>query len=262
MKMFKVGTLAAAMLTAVSAVAAPINVADTNGYDRHTVYSYGPVSRVVITSEFAHNFSADVELRDGARCDNGNLYSNVDSSHVVNVGIQADATNANAATIGVTNAIAEDKLTHNKTLHLSCYDADNTWYNVLVNVPSAPIVDWDITVEPAGDFVNQPYSFGYHSAFRVKSTLNVNNQNKSQSYCYTVANRGLSLGLFHGSDTSNTFHSDVFTQDKVYTNDTAQPVLYQIVQCENAAGKTMAVKVFNLTDPNGIYTYEDQLIIK
>ncbi|KZW99881.1 hypothetical protein JL49_14735 [Pseudoalteromonas luteoviolacea] len=262
MKMFKLGTFAAAMLTSVSAVAAPINIADTNGYDRHTVYADGPVSRVVITSEFAHNFSADIELRDGARCEYGNLYSNVDSSHIVNAAVQPDANIVGQATIGINNGIPEERLTDSKLLKLGCYDADNTWYHVLVNVPGAPIVNWDITVEPAGEFVNQPYSFGYHSAYRVKSTLNVDNQNRSQSYCHTVANRGVSLGLFHGEDTSNVFHADVFTQDKVYTNDTAQPVLYQIIECENAAGKTMAVKVFNLTDPNGIYTYEDQLIIK
>ncbi|KNC66707.1 hypothetical protein AC626_15230 [Pseudoalteromonas rubra] len=52
------------------------------------------------------------------------------------------------------------------------------------------------------------------------------------------------------------------TLDTVVDNKAKNPVLYQILECENAVGKTMAVKVFNLTDPNGIYTYEDQLIVK
>ncbi|MDK1311684.1 hypothetical protein [Pseudoalteromonas ardens] len=235
------------------------NVFDTDGYERLTNYTSGPVSSALLTGEFAHNFEAQLVLRgEGAYCESANLYSANDGRHIVNLGVKTIA-DRNTVEMGV--AIPEATLTEKKVLHVSCYDAAGDWYKVLVNVPGAPVVDWQIELTPAGDFVNQPYSYGYHTAYHISSRLVIDNQN-NDARCSIVADRGVSLGLFHGEDRKGPFHSDVFTLDTVVDNKAKNPVLYQILECENAVGKTMAVKVFNLTDPNGIYTYEDQLIVK
>ncbi|KAF7773762.1 hypothetical protein PCIT_a0078 [Pseudoalteromonas citrea] len=241
------------------------NVADTDGYERSTQYSFGPVSSAAITSEFAHQLRVDLLLRDElSSCQFANVYSNTGGGnnggeYIVNPSFEIDP--ATPAKITVSADIPEQYLTNNKTMHVNCIDGEGVDYNVLVNIPGAPIVDWQIDVVPSGEFVHQPYSYGYHSAYSVTSRLTVNNQN-NQAYCSTLSNRGVELGLFSGKEAKGPFHSDVFTVNKEVVNDTRQPVLYQILQCENAAGKTLAVKVFSLTNPESIYLLEDQLIIK
>jgi len=157
--------------------------------------------------------------------------------------------------------IPEQYLTSNKTMSVNCIDDEGVDDYVLITMFGAPWVDYGIDELPNGERVHPPYSYGYHSAYTVTSRLTVNNQN-NQAYCSTLSNRGVELGLFSGKEEKGPFHSDVFTVNKEVLNDTRQPVLYQILQCENAAGKTLAVEVFSLTNPESIYLLEDQLIIK
>lgn len=240
------------------------NVEDTDGYERLTQYASGPVASATIISEYAHHLTVELLLaQDTSYCDVANVYSNTggwnnNGEHVANTRVTIDTNNPSKLTASV--AIPEQFLSTNKKLRVSCYDAQGTDYKVQVNIPGAPDVDWQIDVTPKGEFVHQPYSFGYHSEYHVSSRLTVNNHN-NQAYCSVVANRGVELGLFSGKESKGPFHSDVFTANKDVVN-VRQPVLYQILECENAAGKTLAVKVFSLTDPNGIYLLEDQLIVK
>ncbi|MBQ4813011.1 hypothetical protein A7985_15505 [Pseudoalteromonas luteoviolacea] len=235
-------------------------IIDTDGFERVTHYAYGPVQSATITSERAHTLSLSVRLRDTQNdCQFANVYSSKTYSHLSGLRVSVDANDPKNLTLE-SDLNDESVLQEPKSVHINCTDSQGVDYKVQVNIPGAPVVDWQISLEPAGEFIHQPYSFGYHSAYEIKSLLKVNNQN-TQSYCTTLANRGVSLGLFNGEDRKGPFHSDVFVKSDMIVNH-AQPVLYQIIECENAAGKTMVVKVFNLTNPNLIHTWEDQLIIK
>ncbi|MDK1287099.1 hypothetical protein [Pseudoalteromonas umbrosa] len=260
MSLSKLSIVFCTLLTSLNAAALAQNIADEDGFERLTHYIDGPVSHVLITSEHAHKLTLNVQLRDEfSRCYNANVYSNETHNNLANLSLSVDVDSTQSLTLEA-DLNDENALQASKTVHINCLDGDGIDYNVLVNVPGAPIVDWQVTLEPEGKFIYQPYSYGYHSAYRIRSSLSVNNQN-TQSYCSTVANRGVSLGLFHGEDRKGPFHSDVFIKNDVLTNP-AHQVLYQIIECENAAGKTMVVKVFNLTNPNIIHLWEDQVIVK
>ncbi|TQF69809.1 hypothetical protein [Pseudoalteromonas luteoviolacea] len=253
-------SLFAALLPSLNVLALDQNIADVDGFERVTNYAYGPVQSALITSDRAHKLTINVQLRNEQNvCDFANVYSNKTNAHLSYVNIVAD-TQSNTMLLLDADLNDESSLLDSKSVHINCRDESGIGYNVFLNIPGAPIVDWQISLEPAGEFIYQPYSFGYHSAYSIKSKITVNNQN-TQSYCTTLANRGVSLGLFNGEDRKGPFHSDVFIKNEVVMNP-AQPVLYQIIECENAAGKTMVVKVFNLTNPTLIHTWEDQVIIK
>ncbi|CAM4302577.1 hypothetical protein [Pseudoalteromonas byunsanensis] len=260
--MKKLSLFAAATLTAsASSLALPEQAFDTDGFERVTEYSYGPIASAIITSEFAHQLNVYLHPRNvGDSCQYGNIYTQSTGEHVAH----ADVSNV-AAQVFIQQAAAdipERHLVENKRLRVSCTSAAGEDYDVLVNIPGAPIVDWQISVEPKGEFVHRPNTYGYHSSYEVTSKLNINNQNNG-SRCTTLSNRGVELGLFHGEGRFGPFHSDVFTTNLTVDNSRAgQPVLYQIIECENAAGKTMAVKVFTLTNPDSIYLLEEDVIVK
>lgn len=260
MSMSKLSIALGSVLTSLNVFAVAQNIADEDGFERVTHYDMGPVSSAMITSEHAHKLTLNVQLRDELSvCNHANVYSNETHTNLANLSVSVDTHSIMNLTLEA-DLHDENVLQDSKTVHISCIDAHGDDYNVLVNVPGAPIVDWQVTLAPEGKFIYIPYSYGYHSAYRINSLLKVNNQN-TQSYCTTVANRGVSLGLFHGEDRKGPFHSDVFVKNEVITNP-AHQVLYQIIECENAAGKTMVVKVFNLTNPNKIHLWEDQVIVK
>ncbi|TMO78234.1 hypothetical protein [Pseudoalteromonas aurantia] len=146
-------------------------------------------------------------------------------------------------------------------MSVNCIDDEGVDDYVLITMFGAPWVDYGIDDLPNGERVHPPYSYGYHSAYTVTSRLTVNNQN-NQAYYATLFNRDVELGLFSWKGAKRPFHSDVFTINKAVVNETRQPVLYHTFLCEDAAGKTLAVEVFSLTNPESIYLLEDQLIIK
>ncbi|MCG7548927.1 hypothetical protein [Pseudoalteromonas sp. Of7M-16] len=260
MSLSKLSLTIGTLLASLNSYASVQNVADVDGYERTTSYAYGPVSSVAITSEHAHKLILNVQLsNEFSRCDNANVYSNRTHTNLASLNVSINSHVLTSLTME-TEFSDESALQDPKTVHIGCTDEFGQEFNVLVNVPGAPIVDWQVSLQPAGKFIYIPYSYGYHSAYKIESRLSVNNQN-TQSYCTTLANRSVSLGLFHGEDRKGPFHSDVFIKNEVLTNP-AHQVLYQIIECENAAGKTMAVKVFNLTNPNHIHLWEDQLIVK
>ncbi|WDE13738.1 hypothetical protein [Thalassomonas haliotis] len=131
-----------------------------------------------------------------------------------------------------------------------------------VLVPGAPVIDWQANVEPPGEFIHNSHSYGYHSAYHISSLLSVNNQNNA-GFCYTEANRGVELGLFHGLPGKGQFHSDVFVvNDEIDNSGRPQPMIYQVIECENASGKTRAVKVWELVNEEGINLIRDEIIVK
>ena len=147
-------------------------------------------------------------------------------------------------------------------MEVSCSNTQGENFNVRVNVPGAPIIDWQASAEPTGEFKHQYRGYSYHSSYVVSSTLNINNQS-NYSGCTTTQNRGVELGLFHGQAGKWPFHSDVFTVTKAVDNSVnPQPVIQQTIECENAAGKTKAVKVWSLTDEGSISLIHDEIIVQ
>ncbi|WP_440053934.1 hypothetical protein ACSLBF_13795 [Pseudoalteromonas sp. T1lg65] len=261
MKKFNMALSLVAAFVCGGAMALPNQAFDTDGFERVTEYSQGPVATSIITSEFAHHLNVYLHPRaNGDSCSYGNIYDHttgqqIAHANVTRVPAQVFIQQASAD-------IPEEFLTNNKRLVVSCTTAEGEDYDVMVNVPGAPIVNWELKAEPRGEFVYRSQAYSYHSAYEVTSVLNVNNQGNGGS-CKTLSNRGVELGLFHGKDGKGNFHSDVFSTNVTVDNSEAtQPVIYQILECQNAAGKTMAVKVLTLTNPDEIYLMEDELIIK
>ncbi|WP_105170008.1 hypothetical protein [Pseudoalteromonas sp. T1lg23B] len=259
--MKKLSLFAAALAASTGVLALPEQAFDTDGFERVTEYSYGPIASAIITSEFAHQLNVYLHPRNaGDSCQYGNIYAQSTGEHIAH----ADVSNVPAQVLmqQATAEIPDQYLMENKRLRVSCTNSEGQDYDVLVNIPGAPVVDWQISVEPKGEFIHRPNTYGYHSVFEVTSKLNVNNQNNG-SRCTTLSNRGVELGLFHGEGRVGPFHSDVFTTNiEVDNSQAGQPVLYQIIECENAVGKTMAVKVFTLTNPDSIYLLEEDVIVK
>ncbi|TMP44651.1 hypothetical protein CWB96_16255 [Pseudoalteromonas citrea] len=252
-----------AALSATSSFASITNIYDIDGYERVTRYANGPIASSVITSELAHNLN--VYLHSSTRtngCNYANVYTEIEGTFVAH----AHVTDVDSR-YGIKQATAlipDEYVAVNKRLVASCDGENGEQYNVHAKVPAAPIIDWNMTVEPEVDseFVRQTNSYSYHSAYKVQSTLRVENQS-TDSYCQTVTDRGVYLGLFNGQGGASKFNSNVFFATKSVDNtQNTQPVVYQTVECQNAAGRTKAVKVFSLTDSAGIELIEEHIIYK
>ncbi|MCG9761102.1 MULTISPECIES: hypothetical protein [Pseudoalteromonas] len=251
----------AAMLVSASSVALSNQAHDIDGFERVTEYANGPIATAVLASEFAHNLKVDLYPRgEGDFCSYANVYHHTSGEQIAHADVQL--LSSNTSVLQAVADIPEQYLTDNKRVEVACTSAAGEQYDVYVNVPGAPLVQWDISAQPAGEFVHRPNTYGYHSAYRVKSHLNVDSQSNG-GRCSTLSNRGVELGLFHGENGKGPFHSDIFTTDITVDNSQAgKQVLYQIIECENAAGKTLAVKVLSLTNPTGIYIVHEELVVK
>ncbi|MEJ6475174.1 hypothetical protein [Pseudoalteromonas piscicida] len=251
----------AATLASASSMALANQAHDIDGFERVTEYKNGPVATAILASEFAHNLKIDLHPRsEGDSCSYGNVYHHTSGVQIAHADVHP--LSGQGFIQQATAEIPEQYLTENKRVEIACTSASGEQYDVYVNVPGAPIVQWELAAEPAGEFVHRPNTYGYHSAYQVQSHLSVNSQSNS-GRCTTLSNRGVELGLFHGESGKGPFHSDVFMTDITVDNSQAgQPVLYQIIECENAAGKTLAVKVLSLTNPNSIYVVHEELVVK
>ncbi|MBD1583758.1 hypothetical protein [Pseudoalteromonas sp. S16_S37] len=261
MKKFSIIATLIAISISNSSFALPNQAFDIDGFERVTEYNEGPIATSVITSEFAHELNVYLHPRsEGDYCSYANVYAHSTGEHIAHANISNVP--AQVSIQQATAQIPEQYLTENKKLRASCTTSKGEEYEVLVNIPGAPIIQWQVDVEPKGHFVHRPNTYGYHSAYKVNSHLRINNQS-NDGRCTTLSNRGVELNLFHNEGRFGPFHSDVFLAHTTVDNSQAgQPVLYQMIECENAAGKTLAVKVFSLTNPNGIYLIEEDLIVK
>jgi hypothetical protein len=261
MKTLNLTLLITITIACTGTLASTSKVFDTDGFERITRYEEGPLVKSIIVSKFAHNLIVNLHPRNsGDYCSYGNIYDHTSGeplayADVSTLSKQSDIHQANVQ-------IPEQYLTINKSLRLSCSTVSGDDYVVFVNIPGAPIIDWKMSAEPLGKFIHRSNTYGYHSAYKVNSVLNVNNQNNT-GYCRTLSNRGTELGLFHEKANKGPFHSDVFTTNRDIDNShSGQPILYQIIECENAVGKTLAVKVLTLTNPDSIYIVSEDLIVK
>jgi len=234
-------------------------VFDTDGYERSTTFSSGPLHSAQIVSSSAHELEVYLYPRNlSDSCHSASVYT--DDSYIPNVMLDLVGGSRNVRSVKA--QIPEELLLDNKRVIVRCSDVENREYNVHVLVPGAPVIDWQARVEPAGEFVHNSHSYGYHSRYSVSSVLSVNNQHNT-GFCHTVANREVELGLFHGLPGKGPFHSDVFVANEEVDNlAVPQPVVYQVIECENASGKTRAVKVWELVNEEGINLIHDEIIVK
>ena len=231
---------------------------DTDGFERTTNFSSGPIHSAQIVSQSAHQLELYLYPRNLTEsCHSAEVYA--ENSYIPQVFVELVGGSRSVSSVKA--QIPEELLTENKRVIAHCRDEENKEYEVHVLVPGAPIIDWQASVEPSGEFIYRNNSYSYHSSYKVNSHLKVNNQ-ESQGFCYTVSNRDVELGLFHGVPGKGPFHSDVFvSQSSIDNSAVPQPVIYQVIACENAAGKTRAVKVWELTNESGINLLHDEIII-
>lgn len=250
-----------ALVTSFSSltVGAAETIYDTDGFERTTSFNSGPVHSAQIVSSSAHELEVYLYPRNlSDSCHSASVYT--DDAYIEQVMVDLVGGSRNVRSVKA--QIPEALLTENKRVIAYCSDGENQEYYVHVLVPGAPVIDWQASVEPKGEFIYNSHSYGYHSSYNISSLLTVNNQNNA-GYCYTVANREVELGLFHGRQGIGPFHSDVFvTNEQVDNSAEPQPVIYQVIECVNPSGKTKAVKVWELVNEEGINLVHDEIIIK
>ena len=236
-------------------------VFDVDGFERHTTYNSGPVSSATIASDSAHNLEVYLFSREIGGCTTANVYSSESGEYIASAYVDfLGGSHGKVRTVKA--SIPEEFLFTNKSLKVSCTNTQSERFYVHVNVPGAPIIDWQASVEPTGEFKYQYHSYPYHTSYTVSSTLNINNQNY-YSGCRTIENRGVELGLFHGESGKGPFHSDVFTSTTAVDNSAIpQPVIQQTIECENAAAKTKAYKVWSLTDEASISLIYELIVVQ
>jgi len=253
--------LAMSSLPTTIALAATQNVYDYDGFERSTLYSSGPINSAQIVSSSAHELEIYLYPRNkGTTCHAANIYTAMNNKTITSATLDLVGGSNNVKRLMA--EISEEFLTTNKRVVVNCNDVQGEEYNVHINVPGAPLINWQMGIEPLGEFIYRSNSFSYHSAYKVNSHLSINNQNNN-SFCYTVDNRGVELGLFHGRKGKGPFHSDIFMANANVDNSaTPQPVVYQAIECENAVGKSKAVKIWELTNEHSINLIHDEVIIK
>ncbi len=261
MKKSKLVLALVSTLITLGASASSKTVFDTDGFDRLTKYSSGPVSSAVIASEHAHQLEVYL-FRDelGSDCASANVYD-LHSGQNLAVGHIGYVGGSDGRIRNVLAEIPEEFLQTQKVLEAECTNAQGEEFSVRVNIPGAPIISWEAHVEPTGEFIYQNYSYSYHSSYKVTSRINVNNQSVN-GFCQSTQTQGVALNLFHGNTGKGNFHSDVFTASKEVNNAVSpQPVLHQSIECAGTGGKTKLIKVWDLTDENSIQLMHDELIV-
>ena len=256
----KLKYLSAACLSVLSLSASVnvTNVYDTDGHDRHTYLSLGPVSSLTTANDTARDLTVYVYRE--------NANSNCNYGEVYDVNTGATITPVNIAPAGATMYVdkvdaplPESALNTNKSLKLTCSDENGDVYNVYHKLPSVPQISWNGQVESTGEFIYQSQSYGYHDEIRYSGIINVNNQT-TDSYCYSDADRGVPLNLFNDKSGKGNFHSDVFVAERTLSN--TAPVLFQSITCVNPMGSTRLIKAWELTDETEIRLIVDETIIR
>ncbi len=252
--------LSAACLSflSINAFANTSNIYDTDGTNRQSNLSTGPVSSLITASSAARELTVYVHRENiNSSCHHGTVYDQNSGETITSVNI---ASAGAMPLIDKVDALLPDSALNTvKVLKLTCTDENNDTFAIHHKIPAAPQITWNATVEPTGEFVYQNQSYNYHNEIRYSGIINVNNQT-TEGYCYSSADRGVPLYLFHGNNGKGDFHSDVFVADRTFTN--TAPVLYQSVTCVNPAGRTRILKVWELTEENEINLIVDELIIR
>ena len=261
MKKLSLLFIAMTSMTALAVSANTQNVYDYDGFERSTSFNSGPIHSAQIVSSFAHELEVYLYPRDiDDTCHYANIYTSMNNEHIISASV--GLVGGSYTVKRLIAPIPEEFLTKNKRVVVNCSDAQGQAYNIHIKVPGAPVINWQASIEPAGEFIYQSNSYSYHSAYKIKSNLNVNNQSNN-SYCQTVINRDVELGLFHGHESKGPFHSDIFMANKEVDNSVnPQPVVYQVIECENAVGKTKAIKVWELTNEDSINLIHDEIIVQ
>jgi hypothetical protein len=246
--------------TAAFTASAITNVYDNDGFERSTSFNEGPLHSSQIISSTAHELEIYLYPRGiNDTCSYANIYTSMDNEHIASVPV--GLVGGSNSVKRLMTAIPEEYLTENKRVVVSCNDALGKGYNIHIKAPGAPIINWQANIEPRGEFVYRSKSYSYHSAYQVHSNLNIDNQNNF-AHCKTVNNRDVELGLFHGQEGKGPFHSDIFIANANIDNSIApQPVVYQVIECENAVGKSRAIKVWELTNESVINLIHDDVTV-
>ena len=255
----KLKYLSAACLSvfSLSVFAETTNVYDTDGQNRHTHLSMGPVSSLATANDTARELTVYVYRNHASsECHYGEVYD-------VNAGltitsVQIGSAGATMYVDKVDAPLPESALNKNKALKLTCSDENGDVFKVHHKLPSVPQVTWNATVEPTGDFIHQSQSYSYHDEIRYNGIINVNNET-TDSYCYSDSDRGVPLNLFNDVSGKGNFHADVFVADRTLSN--TAPVLYQSIICANPMGSTRLIKAWELTEESEIRLIVNETII-
>jgi len=251
-------TLAVLSILSSSASASITNIYDTDGNNRHTVQSRGPISSFATSSNNARELMVYVYRKNAySSCSDGQVYESNSGQYITSVQIKPAGV---TPVVDVISApLPEESLNKNKVLKLTCTDEQGDEYNIRHNLPSVPQINWQATVDSVGDFINQSQSYSYHDKIQYRGNININNQT-TDAYCYSDADRGQPLALFHDESGKGNFHSDVFVSNRTVEN--TAPVLFQSITCENPMGSTRVLKVWELTDENSINLITEETFIR
>lgn len=263
MKIRNFAVVAFSLVTSTYSFANSQNIFDIDGYDRYTEYAQGPVSASVIASDYAHYM--DVYLHPSATanaCYSAEVKTENTGEFIASANIRT--VDQHGRIHQAYSTIPDEYVSVNKKLVVTCDDDAGDEYKIHVKIPSAPKIHWDVTVEltESSEYIQPSRSFGYHSEYKVSSSLRVENQT-TDSFCQTTSQYSPALGLFNGEEGADKFNSNVFLSNKIVNNlVNPKPVLMQSIECQNSAGKTVARKVYDLTNKDAIELLYDEVEYK
>lgn len=256
MNIFSKATLVLGVLSAALSVntlaATNTNIYDTDGLGVQSHYNQGPVTHVTGSSYSARHlslyiFSPSVD----SSCISANAYDLDSGDFIVNAPInQADI---KGTTLLLQMQFPEDALQRNKEIRMNCYGDDGAPFTVMHKMPGAPSIEWTSNLQPSGAWTPAPgcerahcnSGFGHYESLNYQSTITVNNH-ADNGLCYVEQDQNLELGLFHGRDYREDFHSDVFVNNQTI-NAYNPPVILQKISCQNSTGTTSYIQVWDVS---------------
>lgn len=256
MNIFSKATLAfgllASALSAQTLALTNTTIYDTDGMGLQSHYNQGPVTHVTGSSYSARHLSLYIFSPSvNSTCVSANAFDLESNDFIVNAPIhQADT---QGTTLLLQMQFPEESLQRNKLISLNCYGDDGAPYSVEHKMAGAPTIEWTSNLKASGAWVPAPGcgrahcnpGFGHYKSLSYESMITVNN-NVDNGFCYVEQDQNLELGLFHGRDYRENFHSDVFVNTKTI-NAYNPPVILQKISCQNSTGTTSYIQVWDVS---------------
>lgn len=251
----KLLSLSSAIIAASATLSLPslaaTTIFDNNGNSRITNYSQGPIASIYKDHTSAREVSLFVYRNSfQSVCSSANIYNSNTDSLITRGNIIAG--DVNTSTLNIRASLPEAALDQQKVVRIQCTSENGTAYSVEHKIPAVPSVQWNSNLvatsewTPAGGCQQSHCNpgFGSFASMNYNASLNVVNHSMEGS-CQLDWNRGADIALFHGQNSRENFHTDYFTTNVAIT-EYEPPVIIQRISCQNSAGTTSAVQVWEI----------------
>ncbi|MBQ4836497.1 hypothetical protein [Pseudoalteromonas luteoviolacea] len=267
----KIKLLAAVVsLVAMNNAVASVTVNDVDGYDRESKYTGGFMDRIVTDSDHSRTFGAWAFRADTyGSCSTGAVYDEVSGEFIANVAIAPAGHNTwHIDRIVLQGQFTEAQLQRTRVLSLSCESEAGESFTVNHKIPAVPKITWDATLTGVGEWQSPACGgqsshcggAGWYEQLSYTSSILVNNGTED-GFCTSQINDGLVSKVFNGYDSTPLFHTNHYALNNEVYNYNGR-VFRQTVSCQNPAGTTEQVTIWEVTGENDINLVIDQVNYK